>query len=338
MPAAPLPTGDEERLVALRSYEVLDTRAEEAFDRLVALAARLTGTPMAAISLVDSDRQWFKARVGLAAEETPRDQSFCAHAILMPDHALVVPDAAADPRFADNPLVTGAPGIRFYAGVPLVNPEGHALGALCVVDRAPRSLAPDQLEALTTLAGAVSSTLELRRAMRRAHRLALTDALTGLANRPALLDALDRLIARLAAAGEAFTLLHLDLDGFRRVNDLHGQIAGDEALRAAGAALLGALPGEALAARLGGDEFAVLLPGGSAGAATAEGLRLAVKERMDAGRWPVTASIGAVTFQVAPEDMAEALSVADELLARAKAAGRNRAIHFHYRVRPGAAA
>jgi diguanylate cyclase (GGDEF)-like protein len=338
MPAAPLPTGDAERLAALRSYQVLDTRAEEAFDRLVALAARLTGTPSAAISLIDADRQWFKARVGIEAEAIPREQSFCAYAILTPQQPLVVPDATADARFADNPLVTAANGLRFYAGVPLVNPEGHALGALCVADDKPRGLSPEQLDALVTLAGAVASTLELRRAMRRAHQLALTDALTGLANRPALLDALDRVITRLGAAAEPFTLIHLDLDGFRRVNDLHGQITGDQALREAGAAMAGALPEEALAARLGGDEFAVLLPGAASGAAMAERLRLAVNKRLDARRWPVTASVGAATFHVAPEDMEEALSVADELLARAKAAGRNRSIHFNYRFRPGAAA
>jgi diguanylate cyclase (GGDEF)-like protein len=338
MPPAPLPTGDAERLAALRSYEILDTRAEEAFDRLVGLAARLTGTPIAAISLIDADRQWFKARVGLAAEEAPRAQSFCAHAILTPSEPLVVPDATADARFADNPVVTGEPGIRFYAGVPLVNPEGQALGALCVVDHTPRELPAEQLDALVTLAGAVASTLELRRAMRRAHRLALTDALTGLANRPALLDALEHLVTRLAAAGEGFTLLHLDLDGLRRVNDLHGGITGDAALREAASALSAALPEGALAARLGGDEFAALIPGSRGGAMAAERLRLAVKERMDARRWPVTASVGAVTFHVAPEDLAEALSAADEVLARAKVAGRNRALHFDYRFRPGVAA
>ncbi len=338
MPPAPLALNDDQRVAALRSYALLDTQAEAAFDRLVTLAAHLTGCPIALVSLVDADRQWFKARVGLGAAATPRDHSFCAHAITDPARPLIVPDASRDARFADNPLVTGEPGIRFYAGVPLVNPEGHALGTLCVIDRMPREMEPAQLDALVTLAGAVATTIELRRAMREAGRMARTDALTGLANRPALLDALEAAMRGLSAVGEPFALLHLDLDGLRRVNDLQGQLAGDAALRQVAAVLTAELPSSSIAARPGGDEFAALLPGGKDAHALAERLRLAIKARMDAERWPVSASIGAVTFHAAPEDLTEALSAADEVLARAKAAGRNRALHFAYRRRAGAAA
>ncbi len=150
------------RLAALESYAILDSDPESAFDDLVALAARICDAPMAAISLVESDRQWFKARVGLAVPETPRDVAFCAHAIL--GHGLmVVPDARRDSRFASNPLVTGEPGIRFYAGAPLQAPSGHALGTLCILDRVPRELSPDQAAALETLSREVVSRLELRR-------------------------------------------------------------------------------------------------------------------------------------------------------------------------------
>lgn len=151
-----------ERLRALRSFGVLDTDPEEAFDDLTALAAHVCGTPMALVSLVDSDRQWFKSRLGLAVCQTPREVSFCAHA-LSGDRALVVSDATLDPRFADNPLVTGEPGLRFYAGAPLVTGTGYVLGTLCVLDVVPRALSGLQVEHLTALARQVVSQLELRR-------------------------------------------------------------------------------------------------------------------------------------------------------------------------------
>jgi formate hydrogenlyase transcriptional activator len=150
------------RLAALGAYEILDSPPERAFDDLVALAARICGAPMAAISLVDADRQWFKARIGLPLSQTARDVAFCAHAILGPG-LMVVSDARADERFAANPLVTGEPGIRFYAGAPLHDPDGHALGTLCILDRVPRELSPEQAAALEVLSREVVSRLELRR-------------------------------------------------------------------------------------------------------------------------------------------------------------------------------
>lgn len=163
---APIPDNEGRRLAALRDYEILDTPGEQAFDDLTLLAAQLCGTPMAMVSLVDENRQWFKSRQGLSASETSRDIAFCAHTILRPDEVLEVRDAEADPRFADNPLVTTDPHIRFYAGAPLVSPSGHALGALCVMDHAPRSLTPAQLEALRALSRRVVAQLEMRRQAR----------------------------------------------------------------------------------------------------------------------------------------------------------------------------
>jgi GAF domain-containing protein len=161
LPAAPLPPDESQRLAALRRYELLDSTSEPSYDEIVALAAQLCGAPIALVSLVDEHRQWFKAKVGIAAAETPRDAAFCAHTILG-DEPMVVEDARADARFADNPLVTGDPGIRFYAGAPLRTADGHALGALCVIDRQPRTLTPLQRGALATLARQVVAHAELR--------------------------------------------------------------------------------------------------------------------------------------------------------------------------------
>jgi PAS domain-containing protein len=166
MTPAPLPQNESGRLEALQRYEILDTGAEQKFDDLTLLASHICQTPIALISLVDADRQWFKSRVGLTTSQTPRSISFCAHALLE-DDLMVVSDAAADERFSDNPLVTGEPNVRFYAGAPLVTPEGHALGTLCVLDRVPRKLAPAQLDALRALARQVVAQLELRRRLQR---------------------------------------------------------------------------------------------------------------------------------------------------------------------------
>lgn len=150
------------RLAALREYRILDTEPERQFDDLTLLASHICGTPIALLSLVDADRQWFKSRVGIDAAGTPRSISFCTHAIVRPE-ITVIPDARLDPRVCDNPQVTGAPYIRFYAGAPLLSREGHALGTLCVVDRVARTLTPDQLEALDALRRQAQAQLELRR-------------------------------------------------------------------------------------------------------------------------------------------------------------------------------
>lgn len=172
MPAAALPDQEQERLAALARYQVLDTAEEPSFDRLTSLVTRLLDVPIALVSLVDAHRQWFKGKVGLEARETPREQAFCAHAILDSSRPLVVPDALADERFGTNPLVTGEPRIRAYAGAPLITPDGHCLGTLCAIDRRPRVFSPEHIDILQTLADLTMNELELRIERRRAVALA----------------------------------------------------------------------------------------------------------------------------------------------------------------------
>src|SRR6267154_820515 len=167
---APFPKNEKQRLKVLWQYSVLDTLPEEIFDDLTELAARICEAPVAMITLVDEDRQWFKAKVGVSINETSRDISFCAHAITQPG-LFIVPDATRDERFAKSPLVKSDPKVRFYAGAPLVSPDGYALGTLCVIDKVPRELRPGQEQSLRILARHVMSQLELRR-----RSLELTDA------------------------------------------------------------------------------------------------------------------------------------------------------------------
>ncbi len=162
--ACPIPVNDSERVAVLRAHQILDTLPEADYDDLVQLASHICGTPIALISLIDADRQWFKARVGIDAPETSRTHSFCSHAICEPERdVFVVNDARTDPRFARNPLVTGDPNIRFYAGTPLITHDGWALGTLCIIDRQPRELTKEQTAALVMLRRHVVNALELRR-------------------------------------------------------------------------------------------------------------------------------------------------------------------------------
>jgi GAF domain-containing protein len=158
----PISKSEVRRLEALRNYCILDSGPEREFDDVVKIASHICGVPLATLTFVDADRQSFKAKIGIEKSETPREDSFCAHTILSGD-LLLVEDAAADPRFADSPLVTGEPHIRFYAGVPLVDAEGNKLGSLCVLDRQPHSLSDEQKKALEALARLVVSQMECRR-------------------------------------------------------------------------------------------------------------------------------------------------------------------------------
>jgi diguanylate cyclase (GGDEF)-like protein len=202
---APVLADEDERLAALRSLHVLDTAPEQVLDDLVAIAAKICGTPTALLSLIDRDRQWFKARVGMKVQETPREMAFCAHAILQPDQVMEVSDTLRDERFATNPLVTGDPHIRFYAGAPLVTDEGQAIGTLCVLDSVRHTLDDDQRETLQKLSRMAMSYLQVSRSDALMHRL--RDVSRTLAKMHAVNDIPDAASAVAVAARE---ILHAD--------------------------------------------------------------------------------------------------------------------------------
>ncbi|MBP0493661.1 putative bifunctional diguanylate cyclase/phosphodiesterase [Pararoseomonas indoligenes] len=319
MPPAPLPRNEKSRLAALRSYEVLDTESEEVFDDIVDLAARLTHSPIALVSLIDAERQWFKARHGLEVAETPRDLAFCAHTILNPDRPLAVEDATKDPRFQENPLVTGAPDIRAYLGVPLVDTEGHALGSLCVIDREAREFDPEMIGTVRTLARAVVTNLELRRALLDAREAALTDALTGLPNRRATMGALVDALG----SGTPVAVVTVDLDHFKEANDGEGHAAGDALLKEAAARLSEAVrPGDTVG-RTGGDEFVVLLSGVGddvTADAVAQRISAALHRPVPFGERMLRlgATLGVALAPAHAADAEMLVRVADEALVRAK--------------------
>jgi len=195
MMSYPIPANEVDRLRALRSYKILDTQPEKLFDELTQLAALICGVPISLISLLDTDRQWFKSRFGLDVKETPRAQAFCTHAIMQPE-MFVVPDAAKDERFAQNPLVTGDLHIRFYAGTPLATRDGHLLGTLCVIDHQPHTLTDAQTKALEILSRLVVANFELRRNLQELKdALAVREAAEGPSGQAAA--GLDEIISRL---------------------------------------------------------------------------------------------------------------------------------------------
>ncbi len=329
MPPAPLPDDEDERVSALLALRILDTEPEAEFDIFPALASKLFGAPIAAITLVGRDRQWFKASVGLDFTETTRDASICAHAILRPNEALCVPDATKDPRFSDNPLVVGDFGLRFYAGAPILGPSGHPLGSICVIDRVPREVDTGMLQELQRLAVGVGSALKLYDSMLAFRKLALTDRLTGLDNRAGYDRRLqDAIVARDAGRSRNVGLLFLDLDGFKSINDAHGHDVGDAVLREVGRRLRRVVRGGDAISRFGGDEFCVLVADFTDVAvlnALAIRVHHALAEPFHIGTLTVTlrTSIGIATCPADADDPETLTRKADAALYEAKRAGRD---------------
>lgn len=246
-----LPIDETARLISLHSMRILDTPAERRYDRLTRMAKRLFDVEIALISLVDSGRQWFKSKQGLDTCETSRAVSFCGHAILK-NEVMVIPDASADSRFADNPLVTGAPFIRFYAGCPIRDPNGFNIGTLCIIDSHPREMSEDDEEALQDLAAMVEDEIRLSSQV-------TVDELTQVANRRGFYLIANHLLSLCQRAGTDAEIAFFDLDGFKTINDKYGHAAGDEILKHFAKLLMKCFRDADAIGRLGGDEFAVLL-------------------------------------------------------------------------------
>lgn len=349
----PVPDNEDSRLHALEDYAIMDSLPEQAYDDFVKLASAICNTPIALITLLDDHRQWFKATVGMNASETPRSQAFCAHAIMNPAEVMTVQDATQDDRFASNPLVTGDPNIRFYAGAPLVAPTGEALGTLCVIDSEPRELTAPQLEALQVLSRGIIGQLELRRSIAMLEQSVLdqekyvelmheyqqdmekvrlnlesqsmTDALTGIENRRSFDLKLEAEYLRAGRSRGSLSLLMIGIDHFKEFNDNFGHPAGDETLRSVAHLLRSELRAHDFLFRYGGEEFAVILPGITMKGAYVLGERF--RRTVQRAPWKkraITISLGAASVEEEMKSPADLLQAADRALYRAKQTGRNR--------------
>ncbi len=335
---AALPTTEQARLTALQGLGLLYTPAEERFDRITRLACRLLDAPIAMVTLVDATCQWFKSKQGTFGSGDARTISFCAHAILE-EGTMVIPNTLLDPRFADNPLVTGEPFIRFYAGHPLKSLDGSQVGTLCVIDRRPRDIGPADLDVLRDLAALIDNEIKVE-ALSQAqldliherdamHRKSMLDSLTHLWNRQAILDVLERELARSRRTGEPVGVLMADVDHFKTINDTHGHLAGDAALQEIARRLRASVRPYDAIGRYGGEEFLVVL----AGCSTEATSRIGEKMRSRVGlapielkeaRMPVTVSLGVASSDAVGADPLALVAAADAALYRAKAAGRDR--------------
>jgi diguanylate cyclase (GGDEF)-like protein len=245
------PENETERLCSLHALNVLDTPAEERFDRVTRLAKSLFNVPIALVSLVDENRQWFKSCLGVDASETSREISFCGHTILQ-NSVFVINNALLDARFADNPLVTGPPNIRFYAGYPLTSYDGHNMGTLCIIDDKPRDFTSADNALLSDLGMLAQQELQ-------AIQLATIDELTKISNRRGFQMLAEHSLAMDKRLTHSATLLFFDLNKFKQINDNFGHQQGDVVLRYFADCMLLSFRDSDVIGRLGGDEFVVLL-------------------------------------------------------------------------------
>jgi diguanylate cyclase (GGDEF)-like protein len=349
-----VPALERRRQEALASLSIVDTQAEIAYDDIARLAQSLCETPIAMVSLVDHDRQWFKARVGTELTSIPRKISFCDHAIRDPSRVLQVSDASADTRFRDNPLVTGDPHLRFYAGAPIVTRDGDAVGAVCVVDHVARQLSERQLQGLQALSRQVTLLLELRtylnrQAAERAERehdvrrliddrddlqrrnadlahVALHDELTGLLNRAGLNRLRHKNAAMSKLDGGNYAIAVLDLDLFKRINDRNGHLAGDRALQAVARVIGNSIRTTDVAGRYGGEEFIIVFPHTQLGGAFEVAERIRASVAACELPFAITVSVGLAAGDPQRDTPEEVFERADQALYRAKAGGRNRVL------------
>lgn len=246
-----LPSNEAERLHALRTLKILDTTHEERFDRVTRMAKRMFGVEISLVSLVDEDRQWFKSKQGLDALETPREISFCGHAINQ-DGLFIIPNAVEDERFYDNPLVTNAPNIRFYAGYPLKLRQGVNLGTLCLIDSKPKHLSEEDKQLLSDLGAMIEQEI-------RSIQLATLDELTLISNRRGFLTMAEYSQKVCRRKKISMSVILFDLNKFKLINDNFGHHEGDFALRHFAEAMRSVFRESDVIGRLGGDEFVVML-------------------------------------------------------------------------------
>jgi diguanylate cyclase (GGDEF)-like protein len=319
-PGWPRPGGEARRLATLHGLGVLDQPQDAELDGLTRLASYICGTPTAVLNLIDSDRQWQASAYGAERGEVTRDESMCGYSILSRD-VTYTPDASLDAVFAANPHVTGElSNIRLYVAAPLIVGADQVVGTICAFAPEPSELSRVQIERLRDLAATAVRMLELRQAAGELAQAATRDSLTGLPNRALFSEALTRAFARQDRSISQPSLLFIDLDGFKRVNDVHGHAAGDEVLRTVAERLLGSVRATDLVARLGGDEFVVLVEEANDGTDGLEELAARVREALghpltlsDGSILPVGGSVG-IARTSGPDDSPE------EMLARADAA------------------
>jgi diguanylate cyclase (GGDEF)-like protein len=323
------PGGEAARLEALHHYDVLDTEPEEAFERITRLARTVLGMPIVLVSLIDKERQWFKSRQGLGFLQTPRNASFCNHTI-RDSEPLIVPDARADPRFADIPLVVEPPHVRYYIGVPLRTRDGYNIGALCAMDTKVRELSADQIAVMKDLAKLVIDEMELRTA-------AAIDSLTGAMSRRSFSEEANRDIERARRHNRLLSFVLIDVDNFKSINDTHGHPAGDLLLERLVAVCKSSMRATDYVGRIGGDEFAIMLPEASMAAALeiTERVRRTFADaaiRLPTGDVRATLSIGIAALR-AEINVDTLLSNADVAMYAAKSGGRNRVVCGEYLLR-----
>jgi diguanylate cyclase (GGDEF)-like protein len=321
MSIAPKPSNETARLEKLASYGILDTGPEEAFDRITRLAARMFRAPTALISLIDENREWIKSRYGFDLEEVPRSEAFCAHTILR-DDVMVVADASKDPRFSGSRLVRGKPHVRFYAGAPLIAPDGFNIGSLCVIDMRPREMSSDDCEALRDMACVVVQAFEWR-------RIASIDPVTELPNRRFFEDSLSRERKRAQRNGRSITVVIIALDRLATVAEEFGVAIRKQILRRVAQLLREQLRDSDLLVRYGPHEFAVLLPDtDDAGARlVAEHLRNELELASfltERGDLSVTASLGVAQCDPSTKSVAQTLARAAKAIQQAGERGGNR--------------
>jgi diguanylate cyclase (GGDEF)-like protein len=322
---------EERRLKAVRRFEIIDTPGEEQFDRMTRVVALALDVPMALLTIVDSDRIWFKSKVGIEGDGMAREQGLCDD-VLSQDRAFVVGDALADPRTRSHPLVTGPFGLRAYCGAALRTPGGEAVGTLCAMDRVPRAVDARQVTIVEEMAELIVAELEMRLALRhikaesrlrriaesqraRAERDARTDVLTGLRNRRALefdLDMIERIGSGRAADG---VVAVLDIDDLKVVNDTRGHAAGDRYLRDVADELRAFFRGTDGIYRIGGDEFALVVRSAGVNVGTVRDRLEGVMDRLRRTGYPgAGASTGAAVFSGVAGSARNALQAADLLM------------------------